>query len=187
VEVAERLTAQPRPEPEPRDEPARTAPVGTVLDPPARRRRAQVARSDPCVEQHAPRATEAFARLEHGVLHVARLGLGTELDDDDVGAHLDRAVARRRDPLAAGHVAHPSNSEVTEPSSKTSRIARAMSGAIDSTVSFSKRWSSGMGSVSVTTTSRAPHSCKRRAAGSERTPCVAATMTSFAPSLSSTR
>ena len=47
----------------------------------------------------------------------------------------------------------PSNRLVTEPSLKTSWMARAMSGAIDSTVSLSKRFSGGMGSVLVTMTS----------------------------------
>ena len=70
---------------------------------------------------------------------------------------------------------------MTEPSSKTSRIARAINGAIESTVRVSKRFSSGMGRVLVTTTSRAPHSPRRWAAGSENTACVAAMMTSFAP------
>ena len=47
----------------------------------------------------------------------------------------------------------PSNMLVTDPSLKTSLMARAMSGAIDSTVSLSKRFSGGMGSVLVTMTS----------------------------------
>ena len=47
----------------------------------------------------------------------------------------------------------PSNRLVTEPSLKTSWMARPMSGAIDSTVSLSKRFSAGMGSVLVTMTS----------------------------------
>ena len=47
----------------------------------------------------------------------------------------------------------PSNRLVTDPSLKTSWMARAMSGAIDSTVSLSKRFSGGMGSVLVTMTS----------------------------------
>ena len=47
----------------------------------------------------------------------------------------------------------PSNRLVTDPSLKTSWMARAMSGAIDSTVSLSKRFSGGMGSVLVTITS----------------------------------
>ena len=47
----------------------------------------------------------------------------------------------------------PSNRLVTDPSLKTSWMARAMSGAIDSTVSLSKRFSAGMGSVLVTMTS----------------------------------
>jgi hypothetical protein len=45
------------------------------------------------------------------------------------------------------------NRLVTEPSSKTSRIARAISGAIDSTVILSSSFSPGVGSVLVTMTS----------------------------------
>ena len=48
--------------------------------------------------------------------------------------------------------AAPSNMLVTEPSSNTSLIAFAKSGAIDSTVSLSKRFSGETGRVSVTTT-----------------------------------
>ena len=44
------------------------------------------------------------------------------------------------------------NMLVTDPSSKTSWMARAMSGAIGRMVSVGKRFSSGTGSVSVTTT-----------------------------------
>src|SRR5450759_2846127 len=47
----------------------------------------------------------------------------------------------------------PSNSLVTEPSPKTSEMARASSGAIGMTVSLSNRRSSLSGSVLVTTTS----------------------------------
>ena len=53
---------------------------------------------------------------------------------------------------SAGQV-RPSNRLVTEPSLKTSWMARPMSGAIDSTVSLSKRFSAGMGRVLVTMTS----------------------------------
>src|SRR6266545_2839708 len=48
----------------------------------------------------------------------------------------------------------PPNSVVTDPSSNTSRIARAINGAIDRTVSLSRCVPSGRGSVLVTTTSR---------------------------------
>ena len=59
-----------------------------------------------------------------------------------------RPDRRTRQPRREAHgSACPSNRLVTEPSSKTSRIARAISGAIDSTVSLSKRRSSGIGSV----------------------------------------
>jgi hypothetical protein len=56
----------------------------------------------------------------------------------------------RERPLAQ---VRPSNRLVTDPSLKTSWMARAMSGAIDSTVSLSKRFSGVMGSVLVTMTS----------------------------------
>ena len=47
----------------------------------------------------------------------------------------------------------PSNKLVTDPSSKTSLIARPIIGAIESTVSLSKSCSGRIGSVLVTTTS----------------------------------
>ena len=59
---------------------------------------------------------------------------------------------RRRAGQPANQV-WPSNRLVTDPSLKTSWMARAMSGAIDSTVSLSNRFSGGMGSVLVTMTS----------------------------------
>jgi len=69
------------------------------------------------------------------------------------------ALARGSDPRnrrRAGQPANqvwPSNRLVTDPSLKTSWMARAMSGAIDSTVSLSNRFSGGMGRVLVTMTS----------------------------------
>ena len=54
---------------------------------------------------------------------------------------------------------------------------------MERTVSCSKRFSAGIGSVSVTTTSAAPDSERRFAAGSERMPWVATTMTFLAPAL----
>jgi hypothetical protein len=59
------------------------------------------------------------------------------------------------DPQAA-----PSNIDVTEPSSKTSWMARASSGAIGSTVRRSQRFSSGIGRVSVTTTESMASFCR---------------------------
>ncbi len=63
-----------------------------------------------------------------------------------------------------------SNSDVTDPSSKTSWIALASNGAMDSTVSCSNMWSFGMFSVLVRTTSTAPQAPSRSAAGGESTP-----------------
>src|SRR5699024_8952984 len=80
----------------------------------------------------------------------------------------------------------PAKSLVTGPSSNTSRIARPISGAMESTVSPSNRFSSGTGTVLVITTSVAPHSLSRWGAGSESTPWVAATKTLRAPSALST-
>ena len=60
-------------------------------------------------------------------------------------------------------------------------MARARSGAIESTVRFGKRLSSGMGSVFATTTSLTLELRSQSAAGPEKTGCVAATITSFAP------
>ena len=75
---------------------------------------------------------------------------------------------------------------MTEPFSKTSRMVRASSGAIGSTVSVSKCFSGGIGSVLVAMTSRAPQFARRSVAGSEKTPCVVAMITSFAPASLST-
>src|SRR5690606_33073603 len=61
----------------------------------------------------------------------------------------------------------PPKSVVTEPSSKTSRMARANSGAIDSTVILSSLFSGGSGSVFVTTTSLIRLFFSRSVAGSE--------------------
>src|SRR4051794_7312205 len=75
----------------------------------------------------------------------------------------------------------PSKRLVTEPSSKTSLMARARSGAIDRTVSLSNWRSGSIGSVLVTMTSLTRLFLSRSTAGPERTPCVAVTMTSAAP------
>ena len=77
--------------------------------------------------------------------------------------------------------AAPSNMLVTEPSSKTSWIARASSGAIGRIVRVGKRLTSGIGTVSVTTTSSIASLCSRSAAGCEKIACVAATITRSAP------
>src|SRR6266568_7602294 len=61
----------------------------------------------------------------------------------------------------------PSNIEVTEPSSKTSEMALAMIGAMDRTVSLSKRRSSDSGSVSVTMTLLTREFFSRSTAGPE--------------------
>src|SRR5690625_23104 len=74
-----------------------------------------------------------------------------------------------------------SNRLVTDPSVKTSRTARATSGAIDNCVSFSKERSSGIGRELVTITSEIGEFCKRSTAGPESTPWVAAATTLAAP------
>jgi hypothetical protein len=76
----------------------------------------------------------------------------------------------------------PSNRLVTDPSSNTWWIASASSGAIGSSVICGKRFSSGIGSVSVKTTSQAPLAASFFDALPERIPWVAATITSDAPS-----
>ena len=81
----------------------------------------------------------------------------------------------------------PSKRLVTEPFSKTSRIVWASSGAMERTVRFSKRFSAGIGRVSVAMTSLAPQDARRSAAGSENTPWVVAMMTSPAPASLRTR
>ena len=63
----------------------------------------------------------------------------------------------------------------------TARMALASSGAIDRTVKPSQRFSSGIGTVSVSTTSRAPQFLSRSTAGPESTPCVATTVTDWLP------
>ena len=68
----------------------------------------------------------------------------------------------------------PSNMLVTEPSSKTSLIARAISGAMESRSACRTRFSSAIGSVLVTMISEMAEFFSRSTAGSERTPCVAA-------------
>ena len=82
---------------------------------------------------------------------------------------------RRVDVRPAGHggqawpslsQAWPSNRLVTEPSSKTSWMARLISGAIDSTVSLSNSCASSIGSVLVTMTSAALQFLSRSMAGS---------------------
>src|SRR5690606_30579838 len=75
----------------------------------------------------------------------------------------------------------PPNRVVTDPSSKTSRMARASSGAIESTVILSSCFSGGSGRVLVTTTSLIWLFLSRSVAGSERIAWVAATTTSAAP------
>src|SRR5262249_15313056 len=80
----------------------------------------------------------------------------------------------------------PPNSVVTEPSSKTSRIARASRGAMDSCVIFASCFSFGTGSVFVTTTSLILLWYSLSVAGSDRIGWVTATMTSAAPASKST-
>lgn len=63
-----------------------------------------------------------------------------------------RSPKPRRAQYVRSRYAAPSNMLVTEPSSKTSWMALASSGAIGSTVSLSKRFSGPTGRVSVTTT-----------------------------------
>ena len=75
----------------------------------------------------------------------------------------------------------PPKSVVTEPSSKTSLMARASSGAMESTVILSSIASGRIGRVLVTTTSLILLAFSRSGAGSESTACVAATITSAAP------
>ncbi len=70
---------------------------------------------------------------------------------------------------------------VTEPSSKTSRIAAAIDGAIESVVTLSSWSSCGVGRVLVNTNSLTREFFSRSAAGPDSTPWVAATMTSAAP------
>src|SRR5678816_2885857 len=90
----------------------------------------------------------------------------------------------QRDDGHAGQ-ACPSNRLVTEPSSKTSRTARASRLAIGSTVSLSKRRSSGIGKVSVTTTSLTLEFFNRSTAGPEKIACVAADVIMAAPAANS--
>src|SRR5690606_27580573 len=91
--------------------------------------------------------------------------------------------SRGRDasPLAPDAQLRPPKRVVTEPSSKTSRIARANSGAIDRTVSLSSCFSGGSGRVLVTTTSLIRLFLSRSVAGSGSTGWVTATITSAAP------
>src|SRR3954467_15963679 len=102
---------------------------------------------------------------------------------DDAAADDDGVVLRSRYQAQdqAQDQALPSKRLVTEPSSKISRIARAMSGAIDSTVSLSNRLSSSSGSVLVMTTSQMRLFFSRSVAGSDSTPCVDMASTSAAP------
>src|SRR5699024_2437333 len=74
------------------------------------------------------------------------------------------------------------NRLVTEPSINTALTAWASSGAIDSTVSLSKRFCSGIGSVLVTITSHTEEFFSRSTAGPLKTAWVAAITTSAAPS-----
>src|SRR6201996_5530619 len=75
----------------------------------------------------------------------------------------------------------PPNRLVTEPSLNTSLMARATSGAIDSTVSLSNRRSAGIGSVLVTTTSLIREFLRLSTAAPDSTPWVATTITLAAP------
>src|SRR5262249_22183453 len=68
----------------------------------------------------------------------------------------------------------PRKISLTLVSSKTASSASATSGAIDRTVRLSKRFSAGIGSVFVTTTSRIGPFFKRSTAGPDNTACVAA-------------
>ena len=70
--------------------------------------------------------------------------------------------------IVTKHLSRPLKMLVTEPSSNTSRMARLISGAIESTVSLSKCRSSGIGRVLVTTTSAAGLFLSRSTAGSDR-------------------
>ena len=79
------------------------------------------------------------------------------------------------------HMLSPPKSSLTERSSNTASIASATSGAIESTRRLSKRLSSEIGSVLVTTTSRIGAFFSRSTAGPESNPCVAAMSTSVAP------
>ena len=82
----------------------------------------------------------------------------------------------------AKSVWNQSKRRVTDPSVNTSRIARAMIGADGSTVNFGNILSSSIGSVSMQTTRViASEFWSRSRAGSEKMPCVAVTITSFAP------
>src|SRR5919107_1071607 len=80
--------------------------------------------------------------------------------------------------------AFPSKRLVTEPSANTWWMASASSGAIGSTVICGNRFSSGIGNVSVKTTSHALLFASLSDAEPDSTPCVAATITSEAPSRS---
>ncbi len=70
---------------------------------------------------------------------------------------------------------------VTDPSSNTSFIALAKSGAIERTVRLSKRFSSDIGSVLVTTTSETLDFLIDLLLDQRETACVAAMITSLAP------
>src|SRR5690606_30454417 len=108
--------------------------------------------------------------------------IGAQPLRDVVGCQRVRPIdgCRRRAVHGCSYAA-PSNMLVTEPSSKTSRIARASSGAMGRIVRPGKRSRSGTGMVSVTTTSSIAGSCRRSIAGSLKTAWVAATMTFSAP------
>jgi outer membrane lipoprotein SlyB len=95
--------------------------------------------------------------LDNALGDVLDNALGDVLDNA-LGDVLDNALgaalgAAPGDAEGANPYASPPNMLVTEPSSKTSWIARANSGAIGSTVNRSNRRSGGSGTVSVTTTS----------------------------------
>src|SRR5690606_1050215 len=99
----------------------------------------------------------------------------------DAIGHRDGADTERFEKERAAAHAAPSKSEVTDPSSNTSWIARASMGAIGSTVRRSQRFSSGSGRVSVTTTWSMKSDCRISVAGSENTAWVAPTTTLVAP------
>src|ERR1700744_2971993 len=78
---------------------------------------------------------------------------------------------------AGGRQLSPPNKLVTEPSLNTSLMARAISGAMESTVSLSNRRSGGIGSVLVITTSLIREFLRLSTAGPDSTPWVATTIT----------
>src|SRR5215469_5383738 len=151
----------------PRTDPSLCGQVGALVVLVLRKRRAVVASGQARPGFHDPGLKPAY---------VMGLGPGSwkSVADDQ---RTPSSPGSARSAAVGGRQLCPSNRLVTDPSLKTSLIARASSGAIESTVSLSNRFSFVIGIVLQTITSLIREFFSMSTAGPDSTPCVAVTIT----------